>query len=203
MQREIYESIFKHFRFVSKRDICPLGSKRGNRKKLAAIYNDMGFTRGAEIGVRAGDYSLSICEQMPNIEYYCIDPWHKHNSVSEERQDIFLALAKERLKPFNVTFIKKLSMDALADFEPRSLDFVYIDGDHTFDYVMSDIIFWSQKVKRGGIVACHDYSNCYMGGVIKAVDAYTYCHKIDPWFVIGETPIKNEMVAPSAFWVNP
>jgi len=190
------DSIFKHFRFVSRKDICPLSSKRGGRDQLGDVYRDLGFTTGAEIGVRAGNYSKIICSKVPGIKYFCIDPWVQHNSISNERQDAYLKAAKETLKDFDVTFIKKYSMDALADFKPRSLDFVYIDGDHLFDFVVCDIVFWAGKVKRGGIVAVHDYCNCYRGGVIKAVDAYTYCHKIDPWFVTGE-------LQSTAFWVNP
>jgi len=94
-------------------------------------------------------------------------------------------------------------MEALNDFENRSLDFVYIDGDHTFDGVITDIVFWAQKVRHGGMIACHDYCNGYLSGVVKAVDAYVYCHKIDPWFVIGEQARRIETVAPTAFWVNP
>jgi len=190
------DSIFSRFRFVSRKDIPPLSSKRGTRDTLGDVYADCSFTTGAEIGVRAGNYSKIICSKVPNVRYFCIDPWTQHNSISDERQDAYLKAARENLKSFNVTFIKKYSMDALKDFKARELDFIYIDGDHLFDFVVCDIVFWAGKVKRGGIIAVHDYCNCYRGGVIKAVDAYTYCHKIDPWFVTGE-------LQPTAFWVNP
>lgn len=191
-----YEIIYKYFRFVSRHDISPLCSKRGNRNTLGDVFRDLGFKRGAEIGVRAADYSKVLCEKIPGLELFCIDPWVKHNSINQERQDLFYQMAVDRLKGFNAKLIKKKSMDALADFENQSLDFVFIDGDHLFDFVMPDIIFWAQKVRRNGIIAVHDYCNCYMGGIIKAVDAYTYCHRIDPWFVTGE-------LMPTAFWVNP
>ena len=191
-----YDSIYTRFKFVSKRDISPLCTKRGTRLHLPLVFNDLGFKRGAEIGVRAAAYSKVICDLVPGVELFCIDPWMKHNSISQERQEEYIILAKETLKPYNAKFIRKYSMDALTDFENRSLDFVFIDGDHLFDFVAPDIIFWAQKVKRYGIIAVHDYCNCYMGGVIKAVDAYTYCHRIEPWFVTGEPQ-------PTAFWVNP
>ena len=87
-------------------------------------------------------------------------------------------------------------MDALADFEDSSLDFVFIDGNHTFDYAVSDIIYWSYKVRKGGIVAAHDYYAFAKNGVMKAVDAYTHCHHIDPWYVTYEH-------VPTAFWFKP
>ena len=81
------------------------------------------------------------------------------------------------------------------DFEDESLDFAYIDANHLYDYVCQDIIHWSHKVRSGGMVGCHDYGphNC---GVVMAVDGYTFCHNIHPWYVTFE-PI------PTAFWVKP
>jgi hypothetical protein len=190
------ETIFKYFKFVSRRDISPLCTKRGTRDTLGDIYRELGFTVGAEIGVRAGVYSKIICSKVPDIKYHCIDPWTQHNSISQERQDLYLQAAKTNLASFNVTFHRTTSMEAVKDFEDQSLDFVYIDGDHLFDFVICDIVFWARKVRRGGIVAVHDYCNCYRCGIIKAVDAYTYCHNINPWFVTGE-------IMPTAFWVNP
>ena len=42
--------------------------------------------------------------------------------------------------------------------------FVYIDGNHKFDFICPDIIYWSKKVKHGGIVAVHDF---YGGEIAK------------------------------------
>ena len=91
--------------------------------------------------------------------------------------------------------IKKASMDALSDVKDGELDFVFIDGNHLFNYAMADIIFWSPKVRSGGMIAVHDY---YQGesGVVKAVDCYTYCNHIIPWYTTKE-------LQPTAFWVNP
>jgi hypothetical protein len=87
-------------------------------------------------------------------------------------------------------------MDGLADIKDDSLDFVYIDANHTFDYCCPDIIYWSMKVRSGGIVSGHDYFHHIRGGVVRAVDAYTASHSISPWYVTQE-------VYPSYFWVKP
>ena len=47
--------------------------------------------------------------------------------------------------------------DAVKDIEDSSLDFVHIDGDHSYDFVMQDIILWGRKVRIGGIISGHDY----------------------------------------------
>ena len=198
-----YTVIAKHIRFTSLRDVLPAENRRASRNILPLIWKDLGFTKGAEIGVCRGEYMSVICSQMPGLEYFGIDPWKKAGSSTQEKMDLLYDLTMSRTKGYNATILRKTSMAALDDFENQSLDFVYIDGDHTFDGAITDIVFWSRKVRRGGIVACHDYCNGYLSGVVKAVDAYTYCHKIDPWFVIGEQARRIETVAPTAFWVNP
>jgi hypothetical protein len=86
-------------------------------------------------------------------------------------------------------------MEALPLIPDNSLDFVYIDGRHEFDFVIQDIIGWSAKVRPGGIVAGHDYYNFYQGGIILAVDAYTRAHNISLWYITKEEQ-------PSFFWVK-
>jgi hypothetical protein len=50
------------------------------------------------------------------------------------------------------------------------LDFVYIDGNHSYESVMTDMHCWFPKVREGGLVSGHDW-NKY--GVRKAVNEYT------------------------------
>ena len=42
-------------------------------------------------------------------------------------------------------------------FAPESVDFVYIDANHSYTYVRDDIQTWLPKVKKGGIIGGHDY----------------------------------------------
>ena len=180
------------------RDNMPIGCKHGGRDKLGELFYELGFNKGVEIGVHKGEFSKILCEKNPNIELTCIDPWKggngRHNL--QGKKDKLFKIAVRRLTPFNTKILRKASMDALEDFEDGSLDFVYIDGNHHFDFVMPDIIYWSRKLKRGGIMACHDYFHHRNGGVVAAVDAYIRSHNITPWYVTYE-------LMPSAFWVRP
>ena len=87
-------------------------------------------------------------------------------------------------------------MDALPEFADGSLDFVHIDGNHEFDFCCPDIIYWSQKVKSGGMILVHDYIEFHRAGVVDAVRAYVHCHHIDPWYVTRDR-------LPTAFWKVP
>ena len=91
--------------------------------------------------------------------------------------------------------IKAMSMDAVRDVPKESLDFVYIDGNHMFDFVMQDIIEWSKRVRPGGIVSGHDYYRFRNAGIIPAVDLYTKMHKIKQFFLTDEK-------TPSFFWIK-
>jgi len=163
---------------------------------LAELFRDLGYTKGVEVGTRHGDYAHVLCEKNPALALTCIDPWASYSHLSQEQQDANYTLATTNLKPYNVTILRMPSMEGVQRFADRSLDFVYIDGNHEFDYCCPDIIYWAKKVKRGGIVAVHDYYPFGWAGVVQAVMAYTHCHHIDPWYVTRERE-------PTAFWENP
>jgi|LakMenEpi03Aug12_release.lakeMendotaPanAssembly.Ray.scaffolds.fasta_scaffold03232_19 predicted O-methyltransferase YrrM len=64
--------------------------------------------------------------------------------------------------------IKDYSWEASKKFEDRSVDFVFLDADHSYESVKKDIESWLPKIKTGGMIAGHDYYNpC---GVKRAVD---------------------------------
>jgi len=189
----------KHFQFMGTNDVLPLGVARRRRRQdgrmlLARMMNDLGFRVGAEIGTRYGASAKLWCENMPGLKLSCIDPYNAYRTrKSQEQQDAVFEAAKQALAPFDVTFVRESSLTAASRFEDGSLDFVHIDGDHAFDMVMQDILNFVPKVRKGGMVLVHDYLSFYQAGVIQAVDAYTACHIINPWFVT-----RDEL--PTAFW---
>lgn len=180
---------------VKRGDCLPFtGWDKGiTRNELASIMGEAGFKVGAEIGVRKGDYSKVLCERIPGLKIYCVDPYipYRGRKPDQEKMDALFAHAQNNLKGFNATFIRKTSMEAANDFKDGSLDFVYIDAMHEFDPVMMDIIHWTPKVRVGGIVAGHDYIEAYDCGVINAVRAYTFAHGIHEWYLTWERISKN------------
>ncbi len=170
---------------INSNAVSPIRLESHNRKHLASFFKELGYTEGAEIGIDNGFYSEVLCLQNPNLKLHCIDPWkvyRKYEDIKEEK--VFTERfehTKKLLKPYNCNIIRKSSTGALKDFAPRSLDFVYIDGNHTFDYVTEDLNGWSKIVKKGGIISGHDYKGRRRGssplgrmelGVGKAVDKY-------------------------------
>lgn len=179
------------------------------RTDLAKLFAELKFKVGAEVGVERGRYSLQIYQANPGVKLYCIDCWQVYSDCpdyselynGQRKLDRWYNQAKNLLTPYNCELIKKYSLDAVRDFELVSLDFVYIDANHSFDYVMSDIIEWSRRVRPGGIVSGHDYvagsnSHKFKFDVIEATNVYANIHKIKPWFIFS-----GERSA-SWFWVK-
>lgn len=166
------------------------------RKHLPALFREMGLVRGAEVGVREGVFSEALCRGIPDLDLLCVDLWdaYYHFGSAEGRRHYETAVA--RLAPYNARLVKATSMAGAALVEDGSLDFVYIDADHRFDYVMQDLIEWSKKVRPGGIVSGHDYYRFRNAGVVPAVDTYTHCHYIEEWYICDEKEA-------SFFWVRP
>jgi hypothetical protein len=172
-----------------------------SRIDLAKLFGELGYKTGAEVGVRKGEYSRTICDNVPGVRLSCIDPWapYEGRRPSQERMDLYYQATQNTLKGFDVEFIRKPSLEAANGFADGSLDFVYIDAMHYFDDVMMDIITWTPKVRAGGIVSGHDYAHWYGCGVLDAVKAYTHAHHITAWYL---TNTKDKAGTPSWFWVR-
>jgi hypothetical protein len=178
----------------------PIAARKGDRGTIVDLWAKAGYKEGVEIGVARGEFSDKILRTVEGVKLHCVDPWgvYPESKVSKESQEDHYARTLERLAPYissgRCVIHKEYSEDASKKFEDGSLDFVFIDGGHDFDNCVLDLIKWCPKVRKGGMVALHDYCPMNRNGVVKAVDAYTYCHMIHPWFVTRE-------IINSAFWV--
>ncbi len=79
---------------------------------------------------------------------------------------------RENMKPLEGNFRTLFggdSFDRARDFEDNSIDFCFIDANHTYEYVSRDIAAYLPKMKKGGVIAGHDY-NMSHPGVIQAVN---------------------------------
>lgn len=108
-------------------------------------------------------------------------------------------------------------MEALADFEDESLDFVYIDGNRTLPYITADIFGWETKLRKGGIMSGHDYAfvrgprekimpRVSDGIHVKAgVDACAYIMNVNKLYILGEKDRNKEKFRDkwrSWFWIK-
>jgi len=176
----------------------PIAARKGDRDTIVELWNKAGYKEGVEIGVCRGEFSEKILKTVEGVKLHCVDPWINYSDSRSDQsvQDDNYSRTISRLSNYEGRFViyKEMSEKASEKFKAGSMDFVFIDGGHSFDNCVMDLIKWVPKIKKGGMVALHDYCPMNRNGVIKAVDAYTYCHQIHPWFVTRET-------INTAFWV--
>ena len=189
-------AIQRRFAFSGRNRNLPWYPRRGKRTDLAVLFAALGFNIGVEIGTRTGEFAEVLCQANPELTLSCVDPWSEYSTRSQDTQDRNYAEARSRLAEYpRCILVRQPSLSAAPFFMDGSLDFVFIDGNHLFDYAMADIIIWAPKVRDCGIVAVHDYHPFTGSDVRLAVDAYTSAHHIDPWYVTRE-------MEPTAYWVR-
>lgn len=124
----------------------------------------------AEIGVWKGDFSELILTTTSPKRLHLIDPWEFQGefsermyggSVAKSQRDMDLIygdVEKRFSKHNNIIFNIGKSEQVLHGFPDAYFDWVYIDGNHSYDYVMKDLELCFKKVKPGGIIAGDDYT---------------------------------------------
>ena len=127
----------------------PIRSRRG----LGSLLNSLNLRcTGVEIGVQEGFFSRHILETSELQKLYSVDIWNNN--------DIYIK-AQQTLRKFEKrsVLVKKYSIEASRDFPDEFFDFIYIDAEHRYEYVSSDIESWWPKLKSGGLFSGHDYEN--------------------------------------------
>jgi tetratricopeptide (TPR) repeat protein len=144
------------------------GGRLESRDVFPHLLNKLGLVGvGAEIGVQEGNYSKHLLNHWKGSLLYSIDPWREFAShqyvdvanVQQSQHDDYYKETIRRLMPFQRrSVIWRLTSQQAADIiADHSLDFCYIDADHSYEGVRDDIRLWHPKVKAGGILGGHDY----------------------------------------------
>lgn len=165
-----------------------------SRDALPGFFKNLGFKTGVEIGVYKGEYTKILAKS--GLEIYGVDPWlaysdYPYYTTREQDQKVLDTQYTDVVKllsPYpKCKIVRKTSMDAVMDFKDNSIDFVYIDGNHSFKYVAEDICEWVKKVKPGGFVCGHDYiyANPANFHVKYVVDAYAQSHALKNLWILG------------------
>ena len=143
----------------------------------------------AEIGVARAELSHALLKNIPSIvEYHGIDPfiggYDKSDAMSKELAEVNASAiwANGILRVVNDFGCKfrlhhGLSTVVYKDFPPASLDCIFIDGDHTFEGVRSDIKLFAPIVKRGGYMLFDDVSRQFPG-TVRAVNTFVRVNKL-------------------------
>lgn len=155
---------------------------------IETLINEHNWTAGAELGVQEGRIFLYLLDSCPNLTLHGADIWaRKHVRLLENTDDV------EEYDSINYQYylnIKKLSekhgdraithrmftSEAALLVEDNSLDFIFVDADHSYDGAYNDIKTWWPKVKDTGWILGHDID---MAEVRRAVE------ELVPGYVTG------------------
>ncbi len=137
------------------------------REDLADVANRMGYKIGVEVGVQRRIFAASLIEHWGGT-LVLVDPWKNLENykdaanVSDDEHEKAKIETIERCSKFGrFVIVQKTSLDAALCFSLNKpddkFDFVYIDADHSYEAVKTDITAWYPLVRSGGIIAGHDY----------------------------------------------
>ena len=123
-----------------------------------------------EIGTFDGGTSLLFSRFLPTVELMiCIDLFVKNKEILK-----LLAPPGQRLHFFDMPSYSTSTVDRVAKFlNGRSIDTLFIDGDHRYEGVKQDFLCYRSFVKEGGLILFHDimrdsgHGGAWAGGVPK------------------------------------
>jgi predicted O-methyltransferase YrrM len=113
-------------------------------------------------GMSACFMAVEIINSGKKIKFDCVDTWEPFDwdtGISKSEYTDLYNIFLENIEPVknNINIIKSLSWEASSNYEDESLDFVFIDAGHDYESIKKDLISWLPKVKKGGVIAGHDY----------------------------------------------
>lgn len=170
----------KTFRYKTENNIEYYGLRDANSLQERGLIDlmdymnqhiDVNNSTMIEIGSYAGDSTKVFANRVKSV--IAIDPfvnYAENNPIAicelanfSDVYEVFL----ENTKSFdNIRHIRKSSNDAILELKNTLVDFVYIDGHHTYEQAKQDVINYLQIIKPGGFIAGHD---CLSEEVMRAV----------------------------------
>jgi len=147
---------------------------------ISKLVNNNGWTKGVEVGVYAGRTFRQLLVLCPDLDITGVDlyepqpensgpekwlPGENGHAWDHERNYNSMLAVCEKFS-HRARIIKDYSVNAAKQFENNSIDFVFIDADHSYKSVCEDIDAWSPKIRAGGMIIGHDF---HFPGVSKAV----------------------------------
>lgn len=166
----------------------PVAAAKPDRRRFLLELLPAGSC-GVEIGVHVGDFSRQLLDVARPRELHLIDPWRHETSATyatawyggrakrgqhemDERYAAVCARFAGEIRGGQVVVHRGDSGDILATFPDAHFDWVYIDGNHLYEFVRRDLELAFQKTKPGGLITGDDYHavGWWEGGVKKAVD---------------------------------
>lgn len=161
---------------------------KNDRTQISDYISALDCPVVCEIGIRFGDNFARLLTRNVCVAV-AVDPWRLFESKDcdpeapytqqdlDKQHDSFVS---RFLTDARVMLDRMTSLEASTRYEDEYFDFIYIDGNHKYEHCKNDLNAWWSKVKKGGILAGHDYINVRDFGVIQAVEEFKLENNISP-----------------------
>lgn len=137
--------------------------------KIVELVEKHQPVRCVEIGTYAGASAVAIAQVIRQWKgrLTCVDPFAQEPGLLRELAD---NLANANVAE-TVSIVCATSV-AVAGHWTDELDFLYIDGDHSYEGVWADLMSWWLHLKPGALICGDDYDDPLSPGVAKAWDKF-------------------------------
>ena len=120
-----------------------------------------------EVGVWQGDFAEQLLRECDSIErYYMIDPWAHlpdWNKPLNVEREVFDRAYEETMRKTafassKIIVLRGRTKEVIESIPAESLDFAYIDGDHTLRGITIDLIKVLPRIRKGGFIGGDDFA---------------------------------------------
>ena len=148
--------------------------------KFAIGYFEEKEIVAVEIGVYEGENSEQMNKHLNIKKLYLIEPYKEYESYAGTYNELDKAKKKahKRNNKGNEIWIEQLSQDGIKMVFEKA-DFVYIDGNHEYEYIKKDLKLCWKILNKGGIISGHDIQ---YDDISKAVLEFANKEKVDVHF---------------------
>ena len=121
--------------------------------------------RIVELGVHTGNSLFAFAQAAAELradghpcEVFGIDTWQGDEQSGRYGEEVFETVSRvaKANHPEGLELVRATFDDAVARFEPGSIDLLHIDGFHTYDAVRHDFESWRDRLSDRSVVLMHD-----------------------------------------------
>lgn len=154
-----------------------------------------------ELGVHLGTNAAYIFEhydvvKMYLIDPYCVLPYHTFFD-SQQKVDKNKAIAHAALQANadKCQWLEDYAANVANTIPAKSVDVLFIDGNHSEESVLQDLTLYVPAVREGGLVICDDFNET---SVKSAINLFCKYHKIG--YTVSDYRTSRKQPLQIAWW---